>query len=612
MTHNNLNYPIYPTLCSESREKEASSNVIKSYVSSSGVDLGDAGSSSDEDYSDDEEEGEDGYRIGGYHPVSIGDKYNSRYIVIEKLGWGHFSTVWRCYDMKTSTPENPEYVALKIQKSATHYREAAMDEIELLNCAKVASLSKNVVAEYPANFDPRVVLLLDSFEHLGRNGNHVCMTFEILGENLLKVIKKYSYRGMPLFIVRDYARQICLGMDFLHRHCQIIHTDLKPENILIARRGADPDINFVKSIIGDKIVGSGTSSSKKKKSKSATDKTANADGHSSKNNTDGGADVTNGGEVGEKLLSPEQKKKLKKKQKKKRQLARKNEDKKKQRSSRRKRSTREGGEKRQVEDSVEKANLEMLLMEQDSIPAHLKAQSRGDYLEGDDDGAVELAQALSGLQIGAPGKSSGNTSTAQSKGNKETDHKGSTFLSAKLNTSLDEGDFAGEKREYSPRGASDREDQHSGSGSYYDSDAKGGLLVGNYVDQTSSGAVSNAGVSFRKPSKSAATDSSMLAEYERLYASLPSWLRPTVFAYLNFDLLDGVNCVDCSDYPSHASIKGDEDALADLYYGRALQILPEEYQPPSSVMQAKIVMVRLMIFCMYCACDESHFCLFTC
>ena len=93
-------------------------------------------SSSDEDYSDDEEEGEDGYRIGGYHPVQISDKFNNRYIVIEKLGWGHFSTVWRCYDLKTSTNDKPEYIALKIQKSASHYKEAAVDEIELLNCIK--------------------------------------------------------------------------------------------------------------------------------------------------------------------------------------------------------------------------------------------------------------------------------------------------------------------------------------------------------------------------------------------------------------------------------------------------------------------------------------------
>ena len=36
------------------------------------------GSDSGEDYTDDEDEGEDGYRPGGYHPVKIGEVYNQR------------------------------------------------------------------------------------------------------------------------------------------------------------------------------------------------------------------------------------------------------------------------------------------------------------------------------------------------------------------------------------------------------------------------------------------------------------------------------------------------------------------------------------------------------
>eukprot|EP01047_Picozoa_sp_COSAG01_P046987 COSAG01_NODE_4450_length_5008_cov_2.475657_5_plen_77_part_00 len=35
---------------------------------------------------------------GGYHPVRVGDLYNGRYVVLHKLGWGHFSTVWMVYN----------------------------------------------------------------------------------------------------------------------------------------------------------------------------------------------------------------------------------------------------------------------------------------------------------------------------------------------------------------------------------------------------------------------------------------------------------------------------------------------------------------------------------
>ena len=51
-----------------------------------------------------------------------------RYLIVQKLGWGHFSTVWLAKDL-----EHSSYVALKVQKSAHHYLEAAFDEVSILN-----------------------------------------------------------------------------------------------------------------------------------------------------------------------------------------------------------------------------------------------------------------------------------------------------------------------------------------------------------------------------------------------------------------------------------------------------------------------------------------------
>lgn len=74
-----------------------------------------------------EDEGIQDYKLGGYHPVHVGEVINNRYVVIQKIGWGHFSTVWLSKDFKYNN-----YVALKIQKSAPHYLEAAYDEVEIL------------------------------------------------------------------------------------------------------------------------------------------------------------------------------------------------------------------------------------------------------------------------------------------------------------------------------------------------------------------------------------------------------------------------------------------------------------------------------------------------
>lgn len=87
-----------------------------------------SGVSGDDACSDSDFEGHEGYRKGGYHPVTVGEIYNQRYLVQKKLGWGHFSTVWLCLDRLTGAT-----VALKVQKSAEHYTEAAYDEIDILN-----------------------------------------------------------------------------------------------------------------------------------------------------------------------------------------------------------------------------------------------------------------------------------------------------------------------------------------------------------------------------------------------------------------------------------------------------------------------------------------------
>jgi len=62
-----------------------------------------------EDTDSSEDEGLADYKIGGYHPMHIGEVLINRYVIVQKLGWGHFSTVWLAKDIKFNT-----FVALKI------------------------------------------------------------------------------------------------------------------------------------------------------------------------------------------------------------------------------------------------------------------------------------------------------------------------------------------------------------------------------------------------------------------------------------------------------------------------------------------------------------------
>ena len=49
---------------------------------------------------EDMEEGRAAYHPGGFHPVYIGDVFNDRYEVLNKLGYGAYSTVWLVRDQR--------------------------------------------------------------------------------------------------------------------------------------------------------------------------------------------------------------------------------------------------------------------------------------------------------------------------------------------------------------------------------------------------------------------------------------------------------------------------------------------------------------------------------
>ncbi|KAI9388998.1 hypothetical protein POPTR_009G151500v4 [Populus trichocarpa] len=98
-----------------------------------------------------------------------------------------------------------------------------MDEIKILE----------QIAEGDPDDKKCVVKLLDHFKHSGPNGQHVCMVFEYLGDNLLTLIKYSDYRGVPLHMAKEICFHILVGLDYLHRQLSIIHTDLKPENVLL-------------------------------------------------------------------------------------------------------------------------------------------------------------------------------------------------------------------------------------------------------------------------------------------------------------------------------------------------------------------------------------------
>ena len=122
-------------------------------------------------------------------------------------------------------------------KSASHFTETALDEIKLL---------KDVRDTDPS--DPKrnkTVQLLNDFKISGINGLHVCMVFEVLGHNLLKLIIKSNYRGIPRNNVKRIIRQVLEGLDYLHNKCKIFIL----KNIRLILFYYKIVINFLKYVI---------------------------------------------------------------------------------------------------------------------------------------------------------------------------------------------------------------------------------------------------------------------------------------------------------------------------------------------------------------------------
>ena len=87
---------------------------------------------------------------------------------------------------------------MQVQKSAQHYTDAARDEVKLLSMVRQGDEAD----------DYNCVRLLDCFDHVGPHGRHVCLVFEVLGDNLLALIKHYDYRGIPSDVLRHLSYQV--------------------------------------------------------------------------------------------------------------------------------------------------------------------------------------------------------------------------------------------------------------------------------------------------------------------------------------------------------------------------------------------------------------------
>ncbi|KAF5009824.1 hypothetical protein FDECE_3983 [Fusarium decemcellulare] len=156
------------------------------------------------------------YRQGGFHPVSLGETLNNRYLILNKLGHGGYSTVWLSWDILKQ-----KYAAVKIVLA--DFGEDS-SEVDILQ-----RLATTAGRKHPGRSLIRHVT--DNFHFDGPNGRHTCLVNDPAMMSL-RLAKDASFRRLfQLPTARAITAQIVQAVAYLHER-GVVHGDLHLDNVL--------------------------------------------------------------------------------------------------------------------------------------------------------------------------------------------------------------------------------------------------------------------------------------------------------------------------------------------------------------------------------------------
>lgn len=150
--------------------------------------------------------------------LSIGDTLSQRYKLVESLGSGGMSEVYKAKDLYAeSAGDKHPFVAVKVLSNEFSDHPDAVTIMQR-EAKKTRELSH-----------PNIVQVFDFiFE------DNLCyIVMELLeGESLDKLIKRSRPNGLPKSGVMKVTHQMCSALSFAHNK-GVLHSDLKPSNIFI-------------------------------------------------------------------------------------------------------------------------------------------------------------------------------------------------------------------------------------------------------------------------------------------------------------------------------------------------------------------------------------------
>ncbi|KAK1976348.1 kinase-like domain-containing protein [Colletotrichum cereale] len=157
----------------------------------------------------------DFYRPRGYHPIKIGERLRDRYIIVHKLGFGSYSTLWLARDEQLA-----KYVAIKV--GAVDNSSKEVDILSRFSACTVENVQLG---------GSLIPLILDCFNLDGPNGTHPCSVTAPARCNLAEVLEPGS-GPFQLRVARSLAAQLAIAVAYVY-HLGYVHGDIHMGNILL-------------------------------------------------------------------------------------------------------------------------------------------------------------------------------------------------------------------------------------------------------------------------------------------------------------------------------------------------------------------------------------------
>jgi len=178
--------------------------------------------------SDDEYYGDNGEEFRG----SI---LNNKYALIDKIGYGSYSSVWLAYSISDN-----KYYAIKIQNSEDY--DEGLVELRILR--KIRELNNDKMIHMIEGFE---VIKKENIKKKIKKGKKtfvkkvtevrkfICMVLPLMAGSVYSLIREGKYKnGLDDKLTMNCINTILYSVNDLHNKLRVCHTDLKPENMLIS------------------------------------------------------------------------------------------------------------------------------------------------------------------------------------------------------------------------------------------------------------------------------------------------------------------------------------------------------------------------------------------